>query len=50
MKRKGEKKSKHFKTIKAEVRRAYVAIRKLRLPGLRFVGKNLKQKKKKKIK
>ena len=39
-----------FKTTKAEVRSAYVAIRKLRFPGLRLIGKTLKQKQKKKTK
>ena len=46
----GREKVETLETIKAEVRRAYVAIRRLRLPGLRFAGKTVKQKKKKKIK
>ena len=37
-------------TTKAEVRSTYVAIRKLRLPGLKLMGKALKQKQKKKMK
>ena len=35
----GREKVETLETIKAEVRRAYVAIRRLRLPGLRFAGK-----------
>ena len=36
--------------IKAEFKKAYVAIRRLKLPGLRFAVKTIKQKKKKRIK
>ena len=36
--------------IKADVKKAYVAIRRLKLPGLRFAVKTIKQKKKKRVK
>ena len=36
--------------IKAEFKKAYVAIRRLKLPGLRFAVKTIKQKKKKRVK
>ena len=39
-----------IETTKAEVRSAYVAIRKLRFPGLGLIGKALKQKQRKKTK
>ena len=45
-----EQEGENIEAIKVEFKKAYVAIRRLKLPGLRFAVKTSKQKKKKRIK